>query len=187
MSFVSFRKSSNIFLNINSSLSPRYVNIHIVPQGFVLGPILFIIHIIPINLNFHKILIFTVIFMPMIFIFIYTLFPSSSDSDMIQMTMFNCITDLTEWFSHNLLSLQMTKTGTIIFSRPSHRLSTTHHFLLSLPTSKSISTLGFTIKNNAIYLGCPKYIAQSIIIQSSIISSRKCHVMKLVQRSIYLA
>ena len=60
------------------------------------------------------------------------------------MSMFNCITDLTEWFSHNSLSLNMTKTDTIIFSRPSSPLSITHPFLLYLPTSESI-TIGIYI------------------------------------------
>ena len=51
------------------------------------------------------------------------------------MSMFNCITDLNEWFSHNSLSLNMTKTDTIIFSRSSSPVSITHPFLLYLPTS----------------------------------------------------
>ena len=67
------------------------------------------------------------------------------------MSMFNCITDLTEWFSHNSLSLNMTKTDTIIFSRPSSPLSITHPFLLSLPTSESITTLGFTLTSHLDY------------------------------------
>ena len=65
--------------------------------------------------------------------------------------MFNCITDLTEWFSHNSLSLNITKTDTIIFSRPIYTLSMTHPFLLYLPTSESITTLGFTITSHQAY------------------------------------
>ena len=124
MSFVLSRTSS---VKINFSLSPPYFNIHGVPQGSVPGSILFIIYILPIKSIFHK--------YPNIHyhlyaddLQIYTSFPSSSDSDMIQMSMFKCITDLTEWFSHNSLSLNMTKTDTTIFSRPSSPLSITHLF-----------------------------------------------------------
>ena len=41
----------------------------------------------------------------------------------------------------------MTKTDTIIFSRPSYPLSITHPVLLYLPTSESIIILGFTINS----------------------------------------
>ena len=40
-------------------------------------------------------------------------FSSSSDSGLIQISMFNFITDLTYWFSHNSISLNMTKTNRI--------------------------------------------------------------------------
>ena len=82
---------------------------------------------------------------------IYTSFPCSSDSGLIQMSMFNCITDFTEWLSHNSLFLNTTTTDTIIFSRPSSPLSITRPFLLSVPTYQSITTLGFTITCNLMY------------------------------------
>ena len=76
---------------------------------------LFLIYILPIKYIFHK--------YPNIHyhlyaddLQIYTSFLSSSDFDLIQMYMFNCITDLTKWLSHNSLSLNMTKNDTIIFS-----------------------------------------------------------------------
>ena len=45
------------------------------------------------------------------------LFHSSSDYNMIQISMSNCITDLTEWFSHNSISLNMSQTDITIFFR----------------------------------------------------------------------
>ena len=146
MSFFSSRTSS---VKINSSLSLPYVNIYGVPQGSVLGPILFIIYILPIKSIFHK---YPIIHYHLYAddLQIYTSFPS--DSDLIQMSMFNCITDFTEWLSHDSLSLNMTKTDTIIFSRPSSPLSITHpFFLLFLPTSESITTIGFTLTSHLDY------------------------------------
>ena len=45
----------------------------------------------------------------------------------------------------------MTKTDTIILSRPTYLIIITHPFLLSLPTSQSITTLGFTINSHLNY------------------------------------
>ena len=52
--------------------------------------------------------------------------------------MFNYITDIIEWFSPYSIFLNMTKTNTIIFSRPSSPLSITHPFLLYLQTSHRV-------------------------------------------------
>ena len=67
------------------------------------------------------------------------------------MSMFNCITDLTHWLSNNYITLNMTTINTILFSRPSSPLSITHPFILSLPNSQSITTLGFTITSHIDY------------------------------------
>ena len=45
----------------------------------------------------------------------------------------------------------MTKTDTIILSRPTYPLIIIHPFLLSLPTSQSIITLGFIINSHLDY------------------------------------
>ena len=58
---------------------------------------------------------------------------------------------LFNWFSHNSISLNMTKNYTIIISRPTYPLIIIHPFLLALPTSQSITTLGFTINSHLDY------------------------------------
>ena len=46
---------------------------------------------------------------------IHTSFPSSSDTDLIDISMFNCITELTQRLSCKYISLTITKTDTSIF------------------------------------------------------------------------
>ena len=103
-------------------------------------PLLFIIYILPIKPIFRK--------YPYIHYYLFTddlqmntYFPISCDSNSIQLSIFNYLTEFTDWLSHNSLSLKMTKTDTIIFSRPTYPLIITQPFLLSLPTSQSITTL----------------------------------------------
>ena len=93
-------------MNINSSLYPHYVNIHGVLQCYVIGTTMFII--LPITTIVHK--------YPNIHytfyaddLYMYMSFPSSSDSDLIKMYMFNCITAITEWVYHNYLSIHIKK------------------------------------------------------------------------------
>ena len=124
MSFFSIRSSS---VKINSSFFTPFFSTHGVPQGSVFGILLFIIYIIPIKSIFRK--------YPYIHFHlfaddlqIYTSFPISCDSNSIQLSIFNGLTELTDWFSHNSLSLNMTKTDTIIISRPTYPLIINHPF-----------------------------------------------------------
>ena len=97
MSFLFNRISS---LKIKSSLSAPFDHTHVVPKGLVLGLILFILYILPINLIFFK--------YPYIryHLFadnlqIYTFFPPGYIIDIIQLSIANSINDLISCFSCN--------------------------------------------------------------------------------------
>ena len=139
-SFV-FNRSSSV--QINFSLSIYFVHSFGIPQGYVFVPILFLIDILPIKSRFLK--------FPHIHyhlyaddLQIYTSFPPYIDSGSIQLSIYNCITELTTWFANNSLSLNISKTDTIILSCPSSPLNIKHPLFLSLPTSQSVTTLGIT-------------------------------------------
>ena len=125
--FFSSRTSS---VKINSSFSPHLLTYMVLHKALLLALYCSLFIFFLLNQFFTNIPIFTIIFMPIIYRYIYTSFPSSSDYDLIKMSMFNC------------------KTDTIIFSRPSSLLSITHPFLLSLPTSESITTFGVTLTSH---------------------------------------
>ena len=93
--FFSLRSSS---VTMNSPFSTPSAITHGVPQGSVLDHLLFIFYMLPIKSIFRKYLyIHYHLFADDLQI--YTTFPIYCDSNSIQLSIFNCLTKLTDWFS----------------------------------------------------------------------------------------
>ena len=82
---------------------------------------------------------------------LYTSFPQSTDHAIIQYNIKNCITDIQNWFTSNSLSLNVSKTDTILFSKIPSIVKITDSFLATLPLSNKITTLGITIDSTMKY------------------------------------
>ena len=137
MSFVSNRSYS---IRINNSTSPQFTQPHGIPQGSVLGPILFIIYILLIQAIISK--------YPLIHYHIYaadlqlyTSFQPHTDQTHIESSILSCLADLRSRFSVNSLSLNITKTDSIIFSKSNKCFQLTSPDLLSIPSPSIIPLL----------------------------------------------
>ncbi|KAL2085006.1 hypothetical protein ACEWY4_020524 [Coilia grayii] len=125
--FNSYLSGRSHYININNHTSSTTPVRHGVPQGSVLGPVLFILYILPLGhiihchgLNFHCYADDT-----QLYINTKTITPE------ILSTLTNCITDIKTWMSKNFLKLNSNKTEIIIFG-PKSMLHTSQNFSLSI-------------------------------------------------------
>ena len=143
--FKSYLSERSHYISINHQNSRTIPVLHGVPQGSVLGPILFIIYMLPLGhiirrhgLHFHCYADDT-----QLYITTKTLTPA------VLSTLTNCLTDIKTWMNQNFLKLNSNKTETIIFGKKS-----------SLPPSQNLSlcidghsvTPSFLVRNLGIYM-----------------------------------
>uniref|UniRef100_A0A3B3IPC9 Reverse transcriptase domain-containing protein n=1 Tax=Oryzias latipes TaxID=8090 RepID=A0A3B3IPC9_ORYLA len=146
--FQSYLTNRQQFIKGNNCSSSTAPLLQGVPQGSVIGPLLFILYLIPLGdiirhhgLNFHC-------YADDIQIYIST----KSISSTTYFTLTRCLTDIKTWLEHNFLKLNCDKTDTIIIgpktitkSIPNFQLNFNNATLSSSPV---IHNLGFLFDTN---------------------------------------
>ena len=176
-SYISDRTSS-ILINGHIS-SPRNIS-YGVPQGFVLGPILFNIYLLPIFDIISK--------FPLISVHSYAddiqlNVKCTSDINFAPNLMSNCIKSIHTWLSNNSLSLNHNKTETIFLHLPSPRRP------LTVPPFIMVNNHNILYYDNVKYLGV--YFDSSLSFHrhiSNLLRSINCHLhsFRLIRNSISL-
>uniref|UniRef100_A0A3B1IDG0 Reverse transcriptase domain-containing protein n=1 Tax=Astyanax mexicanus TaxID=7994 RepID=A0A3B1IDG0_ASTMX len=125
--FKSYLSDRFHYITINQHKSHTTPVLHGVPQGSVLGPILFILYMLPLGhiirrhgLKFHC-------YADDIQLYITT----KTISPAILSTLTCCLMDIKDWMNHNFLKLNSNKTEIIIFG-PKSSLSTCQNFTLCI-------------------------------------------------------
>ena len=139
--FISYLKNRNQFVYVNGFSSKSSVIKHGVPQGSILGPLLFIIYIndlhkaIP-NSTVHHFADDTNFLL--------------SDTSLKKLTLKinQDMTCLSKWLRSNKLALNVSKTELIVFKRPSRILNFKYHFKIDghkIKPKSTIKYLGLTL------------------------------------------
>lgn len=156
--FKSYLKNRNFYVSI-SQFSSQDIEITCgVPQGSILGPLLFSIYILPLsqiittnNINYHNYADDTQLYISM----------SPGDVEPIQ-TLNKCIEQINNWMSHNFLQLNNNKTEVLIFGPKKDQLNISNQLkLVQLETTDQARNFGVIMDSDLNLQGHIKVITKS--------------------------
>ena len=137
--FTTYLLDRNYFVMFGGHKSTSYPLPFGVPQGSILGPLLFSLYMLPLaliirkhNINYHSYADDTQLYISI----------SPDDHNAVN-SLVNCITDLNNWLSHNFLKLNQDKTEVLVIGEREARESLITH----------LESLSFTCTNKAKNLG----------------------------------
>ena len=156
--FRSYLEEQSYFVTIGSYESNRMAMTCGVPQGSVLGPLLFSLYMLPLgqvlqnsNVDYHSYADDTQIYIAL----------SSDDYSPIQ-SLCHCLEQVTNWMNQNFLQLNQDKTEVIVFGNKEKRIAVSKHLeSLSLKTRDQVRNLGVLIDSDLTFSSHIKSITKT--------------------------
>ena len=168
--FRSYLEERSYFVTIGSFESDRLAMTCGVPQGSVLGPLLFSLYMLPLgqilqnsNVNYHSYADDTQIYIAL-----------SADDYSPLTSLSNCLDQINNWMNQNFLQLNQDKTEVIVFGNKEKRSVVIKHLeLLSIQTKDQVRNLGVQIDSDLTFSSHIKSITKTAFYQLKNISRVK--------------
>ena len=177
--FRSYLEEQSYFVTIGSYQSDRVAMTCGVPQGSVLGPLLFNLYMLPLgqilqnsNVNYHSYADDTQIYIAL------------SPDDCSPIESCHCLEQVKNWMSQNFLQLNQEKTEIIVFGNKEKRVAVSKHLeSLSLETKDQVRNLGVLIDSDLTFNSHIKSVTKSAFINLRTYPELRVLCPKLIRRS----